>query len=369
MKTKSTICLTAVLALTGLYIFNNSAPDLPADLRDAVADNFGADTPVVENDSAHLPMPMSAHVVADPEMPAARRPGKDIAVTKELIQRLTQTELTNNSEVIESLHIPRVGKFSPDNFILANPFQPFAVTSQVNPADLVEVNGIKNYKVKPGGKIKFFYQDVVHQWFINKDTADIKNEVCAFQFTDAEKSRYVLKTFNTPGEARQAGFTVTHKAHCGTCSSLKDLATYLDNKNLTVPARDCSKKMSIEKIKECYMESIGFTETCAEAWAYNSVNTKKACLGICIKDYGLFNLIANRYPAELNNPDGSLKPCLQCDELRSVPGYMYSVGRTRRGSGIISDIERNPNEMSWIDYGQYYDLFGLQKPGALPPAK
>ena len=237
----------------------------------------------------------------------------------------------------------------------------------MDPLELVEVNGIKNYKRKPGGKIKFFYQDVVHQWFITKDTAATKDEVCAFKFSDAAKTRYILKTFNTPAEAQLSGFTITHKTHCGTCSSLKDLATYLDNKNLTVPARDCSKKMSIDKIKECYMESIGFTEACAETWAYNSVNTKKACIGICIKDYGLFNLIANRYPDELNNADGSLKPCLQCDELRSVPGYNYTVGRTRRGSGIISDIQRNAHEMYWIDYGQYYDLFELQRPSAALP--
>ena len=62
------------------------------------------------------------------------------------------------------------------------------------------------------------------------------------------------------------------------------------------------------------------------------------------------------------NPDGTLRDCILCDELNSVPGYRYASGLTRRGAGIEAAIERPLDEMYSIDYRQYYTLFGLDIP-------
>lgn len=38
--------------------------------------------------------------------------------------------------------------------------------------------------------------------------------------------------------------------------------------------------------------------------------------------------------------DGHLNPCLQCDEDKSGTLFKYYSGRTRRNSGIKSEIDR-----------------------------
>lgn len=38
--------------------------------------------------------------------------------------------------------------------------------------------------------------------------------------------------------------------------------------------------------------------------------------------------------------DGNLNECLQCDEDKSGPVFKYYSGRTRRNSGIRSEIDR-----------------------------
>ena len=287
---------------------------------------------------------------------------QDVPITKELIAQLKSAELVNNHEVIANLKIPRRGIASPNSFTVSNPYEPAVVKKLEESDHPVEVNGIKNYKKMISGKVKFFQQDIVHQWHNVQSPEIRKNEVCGFKFVDLEKKKYVLKSFTHKDLALHEGYTVTHQYHCGACSSLKDLAIYLENRTLTVPARLCSKKLMIQNSKECYMKKIGFTATCAEAWAYNSQNSRKACQKICIKDYGLMNILLNKFPDELNNPDGSLKPCIQCDELRSVPGYKYTAGRSRRGSGIEADIVRDPTDMYYIDYRNYYDEFNLETP-------
>jgi hypothetical protein len=349
-----------LLLFCPLYYFLGPSAAAPDALRDAPNGNWGLEGGVSAVERHALPVPAPS----EPTPPAQRLSGPKVPITQDLIQRLYATELTNNDEVLDNLGVPRVGSNSPENFSVANPYEPFFITDAPDPAQLLSVNGIANHKRKPGGRVKFFNQEVVQRWIFSKHEAPLKDEVCAFKFSDAGKVKYDLKTFPSADSALSAGYTVTHADHCGACSSLKDLATYLDKRNLTEPSRYCSKKMGLGNIKDCYMQEIGFTESCAEAWAYNSVNTKKACIGVCVKDYGLFNLIANRYPAELNNPDGSLKPCIQCDELRSVPGYKYTCGRSRRNSGIVADIVRDPKEIYWVDYGQYYRLFGFPEPAA-----
>ncbi len=288
--------------------------------------------------------------------------GQNIKPSPQLIQKLKSARLINEEEILKALKIQRKPASSPPSFKLANPYMPRTVKKLDAQDQADEVNGVKNYKEWGMGKVKFFHQPRVHNWN-NRQEEHVRNaEVCGIKFVDNAKIKYVLESFSNPESALAEGYLITHQYHCGACSSLQDLAVYLEKPNLTEPARRCSKKFEIHSIKECYEKEIGFTAACSESWAYASQNTRKTCLNECIQDYGLGNIISGKFPNEATNPDGTLRHCILCDELRSVPGYRYSAGRTRRGSGIVSEIPRDPREMYFVDYKQYYNEFRLELP-------
>ena len=84
--------------------------------------------------------------------------------------------------------------------------------------------------------------------------------------------------------------------------------------------------------EKCLQNEIGFTHGCARAWRWNIRNTSKLCLKTCLEMFvkgGKNNL-----------EDGELNPCLQCDEDYSGPGFKFYAGRTRRNSGLVSEISR-----------------------------
>lgn len=191
----------------------------------------------------------------------------------------------------------------------------------------------------------------VRRWQSEDDYA---TEVCAIRFTDEERRAYELRGFASPAEATDAGFTVTHQGRCGSCSTLEDLSVYLSTPDLTTPARRCSRRLGLSGKKQCFEQAIGFTPYCAESWAYNARHTKKQCLGVCIADYGFFNLLFNRYPGGNVDASGRLRPCLQCDEDHSGAGFKYSAGRTRRNSGIESAIPRAAPEIFPVDHTAYF---------------
>jgi hypothetical protein len=179
-------------------------------------------------------------------------------------------------------------------------------------------------------------------------------EVCAIRFTDAEKLRYELRGFPSAAEAVAAGFTVTHQGRCGSCSTLRDLSVYLAVPDLVKPARRCARKPGLVRKAECYEKTIGFTQSCAQTWALNARNTRQQCKRICRSDYGLLNLLFRRYPGPNVDESGQLRPCLQCDEDSSGPGFKYSAGRTRRNSGIESAISRSKLELYPVDHSAYF---------------
>jgi hypothetical protein len=178
--------------------------------------------------------------------------------------------------------------------------------------------------------------------------------VCALKFSGPNESDYTLVDFGAAELASQAGFTVTHHGRCGSCSTLRDLAIYLEQPDLTAPARRCARKWGLDRIQACFIEEIGFTPDCAASWAYNALNTRKQCRSACIETYGLINLLLHRYPQPNNRPDGSLNACLQCDEEMSGPGFQYSAGRTRRNSGIESAIRRPHDAIQPVDHSAYF---------------
>jgi hypothetical protein len=191
----------------------------------------------------------------------------------------------------------------------------------------------------------------VQSWARNPDR---DRAVCALRFLDATQQDYELRNFASPAAATGAGFVVTHYGRCGSCSTLQDLAVYLTTSDLITPARQCARKFGLRRQKQCFQKKIGFSAYCAESWAYNARHTRQACLGSCVSDYGFFNLLFNRYPGSNVDESGQLRPCLQCDEKRSGPGFQYSAGRTRRNSGIESEIPRPDAEIRAVDHSRYF---------------
>jgi len=158
---------------------------------------------------------------------------------------------------------------------------------------------------------------------------------------------YHLQTFKTEKEAESAGWKVTHKHKCGACSTLRDLAVYLQHRDLTAPVRKCAT-MAWRKafFFEC-LDNLGFTEDCAKIWYYNSLNTARECFTTC--------MLAWVKGEESNKPDGSLNDCLQCDETKSGPNFQRFAGRTRRNSGIYSSIDRDRSEIYHVDH-TYFEV-------------
>ena len=89
---------------------------------------------------------------------------------------------------------------------------------------------------------------------------------------------------------------------------------------------------------------MGFTDPCAEVWLWNTLNTKKHCGLIC------FISMITRQPFII---DGKLNKCLECDEDISGPIFKYESGRTRRNSGIKSEIDRPSDQIYNLSHCYY----------------
>ncbi len=149
---------------------------------------------------------------------------------------------------------------------------------------------------------------------------------------DDGDGRYHVQTHDTVASAEQADATITHHGACGLCSTLQDLAVYMAYPDLSGPVRDCAMlglTGALVEVVDCLLE-LGFTEPCAQIWAYNSANTREQCLDVC--------LAALDEPYHLE--DGSLNDCIQCDEDLSGPVFKAVSGRTRRNSGLPTALCR-----------------------------
>lgn len=164
----------------------------------------------------------------------------------------------------------------------------------------------------------------------------------------ARKKPYNLKNFISEISAKSSGYSITHKGHCGACSSPQDLGVYLTT-DLTNPTRHCGLigLFSSAKEMECLLQ-IGFSQQCATVWAWNIFNTKRECFWTC-----MYHWIRG---SRNNNDDGSLNSCILCDEERSGPNFKFFSGRTRRNSGIVSEIDRGTEEIYEMSHCYFYDL-------------
>jgi hypothetical protein len=164
--------------------------------------------------------------------------------------------------------------------------------------------------------------------------------VCAFVHEGG--SRYSLAGFASTEAARFAGAVPTHAGSCGVCSTLADLAVYMSVNDLTEPVRACGLDNlggTAEEHLAC-LAPLGFTRACAWIWYWNTLNTRDACLGECLA----------AIDAPYNEPDGSLNPCLACDEEESGPVFKAVAGRTRRNTGLPNAICRPCGEVLPIEH-------------------
>ena len=170
---------------------------------------------------------------------------------------------------------------------------------------------------------------------------------CGIKFYEGGK-KYKLKTFATLNKLEEMSYQLTHKGACGVCSSLQDLAVYLEKRDLTSPVRKCGSLSVLPGATKMCLKNIGFSEACSQIWHDNILHTRKKCKWVCIKAWW--------HNKPFNKPDGSLNSCLQCDEDHSGPVFKAVAGRTRRNSGIISAIGRDNSEVYPISHDYKLNL-------------
>jgi hypothetical protein len=161
--------------------------------------------------------------------------------------------------------------------------------------------------------------------------------VCAVERDATAELTYRLHTYPSAADAEAAGAIVTHHGGCGLCSTLTDLAVYMQYPDLTAPVRQCGidhLNDAADEHIQC-LRDLGFTTACAQIWYWNTVHTRDVCGAPC------FLAIGKPY----HNPDGTLNDCLQCDEDMSGAIFKAVAGRTRRNTGIASAMCRPCDEV------------------------
>jgi hypothetical protein len=265
------------------------------------------------------------------------------------LDKLRNTRATNLQEVLrqKQLASPDAGQ---DGFVTTSPYVPAKPLSRAacdsSPNCTYATEHVSSLtQTFPGS-------EAVYQWWTTHQRSAEQAEVCGVKFDDDTHTHYQLKTFdNLSALQTSPGFQLTHYHACGTCSTLQDLAVY-GELDLTKMAKVCTKRATLASKQEC-MEEIGFTRACAETWAYNGSNTGRSCARNCVKAFGLLPLLFGYENASPVDANGTLNACLMCDEMISGPGFQYAAGRTRRDSGIISEIDRPSTQVYNVTH-QYF---------------
>lgn len=161
---------------------------------------------------------------------------------------------------------------------------------------------------------------------------DEEEAVCAFKYSSESCATYSMITYANRQEAQRDGAVLTHAGSCGVCSTTQDLALYL-TEDFTTAGKICATKglFNEQKGLECYMD-IGLSLECAKIWNYDGIYDGRACGKTCM---GSLTAPNNGPP-----PACELNECLQCDEDKAGPIFSSIGGRTRRRSGLESEIIR-----------------------------
>lgn len=268
------------------------------------------------------------------------------AFDKPTIAKLHITHALNMDEIIAHNQLTHPGN---EDFITDNPYMPLTLL----PFTACWNDPNCHYSITQTGipLQAFPARETVYQWWQTRLTAADQAEVCGVRFEEGTSQDYELASFeNLSALESTPGYRLTHFQRCGACSTLQDLAVY-GSLDLTIMAKTCSKRLGLSAKKLCMME-IGFSEACAESWAYNADKTAQSCLVVCINEYGLIPLLTGT-ESSANSEDGALNQCLQCDEMISGPGFQYSAGRTRRNSGIVSEIDRPDDAVYQVEHAYF----------------
>lgn len=164
--------------------------------------------------------------------------------------------------------------------------------------------------------------------------------VCGVIIENLENKTYRLQNYESSQKAEIDGAIVTHFDLCGVCSTLEDLAVYAENLDIGANVRQCGFQnftTPFESLVGC-IQDLGFSLPCAQIWAYNLRNTQSVCFSFCLNN-DLYHL-----------EDGSLSPCLECDEINSGHVFKAVAGRTRRNTGIASSICRFCEEVNPVEH-------------------
>ena len=168
---------------------------------------------------------------------------------------------------------------------------------------------------------------------LQSDLALGDTAVCAYIYSGScPANNYEMITYPSTAEAVAAGAIVTHNGACGLCSTTQDLAIYL-SEDFTTAGKKCATKGLLNEAagQKCY-EAIGLTPECAKIWNYDGIYDGTTCLTACITHL----MDPNNGPA----PQCALNECLQCDEDMAGPIFSQFAARTRRRSGLVSEIIR-----------------------------
>lgn len=223
---------------------------------------------------------------------------------------------------------------------------PYSLKPQTSFPDIT----IDTYKKQ--GALNFYtigcnpYMDNNCQTSPAQEYLDVDTAVCAFVYPAVEVyhatgktgsglscSEYYLQSFPSREAAEKAGAVVTHDGSCGLCSTTIDLAIYL-TEDFTQSGKVCATKGTLNETDGllCY-QSLGLTLECAKIWNYDGIYDSRACAKDCVGSV----TAPNNGPA----PACELNPCLECDEEKAGPIFSTFAGRTRRRSGLLSEIVRS----------------------------
>lgn len=173
-----------------------------------------------------------------------------------------------------------------------------------------------------------------------------------------ENGEYTLQTYESWSAAETDGARVTHKDNCGFCSTMQNLAVYMEKPELTVLVRECAmvllgndgtEREREDRARQC-IRDIGFDEDCTWAWFWNSKYTRKVCQNTCVALLEAPHHIAG---GELT---GALNDCMNCDEENSGRVFKAVAGRIRRNTGLPTSMCRPHDHESWICHN-YADNF------------
>ena len=162
--------------------------------------------------------------------------------------------------------------------------------------------------------------------------------VCALIYDQGNCSSYSMVSFESWADfegdpSASTRGVVTHEGSCGLCSTAQDLSVYL-REDFTTAGKQCATRGLRNESAgfECY-EALGLTAECAKIWNYDGIYDGTQCLQPCAS-----------HITDPNNgppPACTLSPCLECDEVQAGPVFSSMGGRTRRRSGLLSEIIRN----------------------------